>query len=69
MGKSLNVFSRDARSVISGRDGFFLRAFSYSGDCSARRARLTLRRQKLVICQGPAPNELRASLVANTTYP
>ena len=41
MGRSLNAFSREARSVIAGSSGFLLRAFSYAGDCRARRARLT----------------------------
>lgn len=42
MGKSLKAFSREGRSVISGSAGFFLRAFSYAGDCSARRALFTV---------------------------
>lgn len=40
-GRSLKAFSSDARSVISGRRGFFFRAFSYAGVCRARSARLT----------------------------
>lgn len=40
-GRSLKVFSREARSVISGRRGFFLRALIYASDSRARRARLT----------------------------
>lgn len=42
MGRSLKAFSREGRSVISGSAGFFLRAFSYAGDCSARRALFTI---------------------------
>jgi hypothetical protein len=36
MGRSLKAFSREARSVISGRAGFFLLAFSYAGDWRAK---------------------------------
>ena len=43
IGRSLNAFSREARSVIAGSRGFFLRAFSYAGDSSALSARLTVK--------------------------